>query len=120
MPCDFRAFCSRPAGHRGHHGGWRPRIQAVAANPWTHTVHGSAFEGTGLTGRELRVLAEYAQHASVKDVADCTGLAEQSVKNALHNAHRRTGVTSTVEVFGLLGWLTVPSYVGTLHAGRAA
>jgi DNA-binding CsgD family transcriptional regulator len=24
LPCGHESRCTRPAGHRGHHGGWRP------------------------------------------------------------------------------------------------
>ena len=103
MTCGAVAHCSRPALHRGHHGGWRSGVSAIAAQPVEHD-HERGQLGQELTFRELQVIAEYVVHGSLKETAACLGLAVHTVRNHAAAAAAKTGATSSAHVAYVLGW----------------
>lgn len=95
--CRVTGRCGRPAGHRGHHGGWRTDTPEHRLSP-----------------RELEVLRTYADRVSVTEVADALGIAPRTVMVHLEHAYRKLGVEglgygAPVEAFKVLGWLVVPA-----------
>lgn len=119
MTCGFVSYCGRPERHRGHHGGWRTGIRAVAAQPVVRLHDDPSIRvGTELTARDLAIVAEYLIHGSYADVSACLGIAEQTCKNHGARAMTRTGAVSISNVAYLLGWVTLPTGLG--HAGAVA
>ena len=115
--CGFAAYCGRPAKHRGHHGGWRTHVHAVAPIP---VVRDSQIGGVGqeIPAQSLRVLAETLTHGSEKEAAACLGLSYQTVKNHVMTVLSRTGAASYGNAAVVLGWVTFPR--GVTHPIEAA
>jgi DNA-binding NarL/FixJ family response regulator len=115
--CGFRAFCGRPADHRGHHGGWRSKIRAVTTSDYqldcNHGVSTHDF-GAELTPWEVRVLAEIVEHGLWGPAAVCLDRSKQTVKNHVAIIHEKTGAHTTIDSLRNLGWLLVP--VGAGHS----
>lgn len=96
--CGQQAVCNRPAGHRGHHGGFRAVPITMAEVP-----------GVPLAPQEMTTLRTYATHGNQKIVAAEMEVSIQTVKNNLSSAYRRLDVTGAVEAFTRMGWLRIPT-----------
>lgn len=96
--CGEQAVCTRPAGHRGHHGGFRPAAFTMAE-----------VRGVRITPMEMDVLRTYARIGNQKEAATELGMTLQTVKNHCMSAYRKLDVTSAIEAFTVMGWLTIPS-----------
>ena len=115
MTCGVRAYCGRPAGHRGHHGGWRSGVAVIATDP---TIREQPLGE--LTLRQVQVVAESLVHGRYADVASCLGIAEQTVKNHAASALAKTGAASMTQLAMTLGWVTLPSGVGACGVEAAS
>lgn len=91
QPCGIVASCSRPAGHRGQHGGYRRLVRDVA-----------------LTRQQLLVLAAWARAGSLKAAAHDLGISVNTAKVHTLDAYRTLGVSGQTEAHTALGWLVVP------------
>lgn len=91
QPCGIVASCSRPAGHRGQHGGYRRLVRDV-----------------DLTPQQLRVLAAWARAGSLKAAAAHLGMSLNTAKVHTLDAYRTLGVSGQTEAHAVLGWLVVP------------
>jgi len=111
--CGFQAFCGRPAHHRGHHGGWRTRVAAVAKQPVVYRDDDGVKLGTELGPQELRVVAELVIHGGQKQVAECLGLSYHSVRSHVSKIISKTGADSSYQLPYILGWINLPQ--GTYH-----
>lgn len=63
---------------------------------------------SGLTDRQVEVLAAYMRTGRVKEAAAALGLAQQTVKTHLQHVYDTLGVGGATEAAMALGWLRVP------------
>jgi DNA-binding NarL/FixJ family response regulator len=61
-----------------------------------------------LSPRHWEVLREVATGATYTVIGARLGTSEQTVKNQMQEVRRRLDVSSTIEVYVVLGWLRVP------------
>lgn len=91
--CGFASTCGRPAGHRGHHGGWK------ATSP----------DGTKRLGpAQTRAIVEYLRHGDHTAAAECSGISLHTHKTYVSRAIEATGATSAAQVPVLMGWIYLP------------
>ena len=114
-PCGFWSRCGRPAGHRGHHGGWRSGVAATAADVTEHDADAEDRLGVELTARQLQVLAEVLVHGTTIAAADCLGISVQTTKNHVTSVIARTGANSARQAAVALGWVHFPAGVAGRH-----
>jgi DNA-binding CsgD family transcriptional regulator len=62
----------------------------------------------GLSRRQYECLLLYARHGTIELAARNLGLRESTVKNYLHDAYGRLGVSSAINAIRALGWLNLP------------
>ena len=93
--CRVLATCSRWAGHRGQHGGFRP----VPVSP--------AF--AGLTSREQQALALIAHGKTYEQAAyEMGAVSPSTVKHHISNVRTKLEVQSVILALIAVGWLRPP------------
>lgn len=110
--CGTRAFCGRPLGHKGSHGGWRTQYIAPTLISVEHRQAQDPSIVALLTLRQLQVVAEFVRHGDAERAAACLGITTATVRNHMAAALARTGAVSSYQLPFLLGWTTVPKAVG--------
>lgn len=61
-----------------------------------------------LSPAELRTLAEYVEHGSMKEAATCAGVSYYTIHRQLADAYDRTGSRGVIDLLKHLGWLAIP------------
>ena len=82
---------------------------AIPATGASSSFRGGEREPSGavalLTPQQQAILRAYATLGDCQAVAAQLGLSYNTIKNTMHEAYMRLGVSGAVQAFRLLGWL---------------
>ena len=104
----------RQAGHelRNGHRRYRPSTTIASSSRTWHRARSRyrwcPHDPEALTDKERRILVAYLDCERIEDTAEHLGLAQQTVKNHLHNIYAKLDTTNAIGAFKAMGWAKVP------------
>jgi hypothetical protein len=78
-----------------------------AVTPASFRLRGDE-RGVPLAPSEWRSLAAYARWGAQKEAAAELGIQWQTLRDYMHLAYRKLGVTTAIEALAAVGWLRIP------------